>query len=864
MRHPARRDGAPSAWKSSDDPGSAPGTPRPAHTPLALPPLLVASGAAALAYEVLWARDWALLYGSTAVGTAVVLAAYFAGLAAGSALVAGVAARRRDLRLFAMLELAVAAAAVVYVALRPALADAVVELVRTVPAALLPVARVAFALVVLGAPSALLGATLPAAAAVVSPGDGAAAGRLYAWNTLGGALGALVCAFAAIRVLGVRGTFFASAAVDAAVGLVALAVARSAPPAPTPPAATAAPGASRRALALAATAGFVGLADEVLWTRGLAGVLSNSVYSVALVLAAVLIGLVAGTRLGVRALREERRIAARLGLAFILLALATVGSLVALRMLPALSTRLIAAARVTGPGAGLVLEATLALLVVLVPSVCLGAVFPLVLALARAAAPGRTMARVLAANTAGGIVGALAGAFVVLPALGLGGGLLLTATVALVAAATTGAWSPLGWLAVAAVGVAGVMTPTVHLPWRQAGTEEVVFYRDGATATVMVTRDAEGRKRLRVNGQYSLGGTAGLLLERREAHLPLLLHPGPERMLLLGVGTADTAGAALAHPGLEVDGVELVPEALAAATLFAPENGGALANPRAHFVVDDARTYLRATRTTYDVILSDLFLPWTAGTANLYSLDFYRLGLARLRPGGAYWQWLPLHQLAVRDLEAIAASFVAAFPHVELWVAYHRAATPIAALVGSAAPLALDRDRLRARLADPTLATALAQAGVDDPDDVEILYVTDGRRLAPALAGVAPVTDDRPRLEFTAPAAYFHQQDLGRAALAWVAARLDPTPRDGAPFALRATLLEAQVALLAGDGPGELRAYLAAREIAPGVRAVRVALASIGTERLAAGDRRIALLVADALRGTREGDALGRALAAPR
>jgi len=862
MRHPARRDGAPGAWKSSDDPGSAPGTPRPAHTPLALRPLLLASGAAALAYEVLWARDWALLYGSTAVGTAVVLAAYFAGLAAGSALVAGAAARHRDLRLFATLELAVAAAVLGYVALRPALPAVAVALARTVPAGLLPVARVAFAFAVLGVPSALLGATLPAAAAVVPAGDGAEAGRLYAWNTLGGALGALLCAFVAIRVLGVRATFVTSAAVDAVVGVVALAVASSGA---TSGASAPVPARSScRALVLAGTAGFAGLADEVLWTRGLAGVLSNSVYSVALVLAAVLIGLVAGTRLGVRALRDDRRIAARLALAFILLALATVGSLVALRALPTLSTRLIAAARVTGPGAGLALEAALALVVVLVPSLCLGAVFPLVLALAGAASPGGTVARVLAANTAGGIVGALAGAFVLLPALGLGGGLLLTATVALVAAATTGVWRPLGWLAIAAIGVAAVVTPTVHLPWRQAGSEEVVFYRDGATATVMVTRDGEGRKRLRVNGQYSLGGTGGLLLERREAHLPLLLHPAPGRMLLLGVGTADTAGAALAHPGLEVVGVELVPEALAAAALFTPENVGALGQPRAHFVVDDARTHLLASRATYDVILSDLFLPWTAGTAYLYSFDFYRLGLAHLRPGGAYWQWLPLHQLAVRDLEAIAATFVAAFPHVELWVAYHRAATPIAALVGSATPLTLDRDRMRARLADPTLAAALAQAGLDDPDDVAILYVTDGRHLAPALSGVAPITDDRPRLEFTAPAAYFHQQDLGRTALAWVAARLDPAPRGGTPFALRATLLEPQLALLAGDGPGELRAYLAAREIAPGVRAVRTALASIGRDRLAAGDRRIALLVADALRDTREGDALGRALAAPR
>ena len=367
---------------------------------------------------------------------------------------------------------------------------------------------------------------------------------------------------------------------------------------------------------------------------------------------------------------------------------------------------------------------------------------------------------------------------------------------------------------------------------------------------------------LRVNGQYSLGGSAGLLLEERQAHLPLLLHPRPTRLLALGVGTADTVGAALAHPGLRVDAVELVPEVLAAAAVFVRENRGALADPRARFVVDDARSFLLAAPGTYDVILSDLFLPWTAGTAYLYSADFYRVGLAHLRPGGLYCQWLPLHQLAVPDLEAIVASFTAAFPHVQLWVAYHRSATPLAALVGSAEPLGADAQPLRARAAGATLAPALAAAGLADPRDLDVLYVSDGARLRTATAGVALITDDRPRLEFTAPAAFFHQEGLARAALAWVAARLDPRPAPigGASFALRAALLRAQLALLAGDGAGELGAYLDAFALGPEVPAVRAALAAIARERLAAGDRPLARRIANTLRGTPEGAALATAV----
>jgi spermidine synthase len=819
------------------------------RTDRAIAALLFVSGAAALAYEVLWARDWALLYGSTATGVTVVLVAYFAGLALGARVGGWLAGRGDSLRVYAALEVGAAVAVVVYLAARPALPGAAAWIARTTAPDLLPVVRTLFALAVLLVPATLLGATLPAATAALGDAGAIAAGRLYAANTLGGAAGAIVCGFVAVRTLGVHGTFLAAAGLDVLIAGVAMRLtARRAPEAP----AEAAP-ASGITLVAAAT-GFVGLAGEVLWTRGLAGVLSSSVYSVALVLAAVLLGIVLGAAVAVRVLRRTTAVARWLAIAAASLAIALVGSRFALSALPDVSLAAIRALGVRGPGAGLAVEALLALLVVLLPAVLLGTMFPLTLALAGSASPGSAMARVLAANTAGGIAGALAGAFVLLPRVGLGGGLFAAAALmATVAAATAPARGPrivaaIG--AIAALAIA-VVAPPLHLPWRAPSADRLLFYRDGATATVMVTADPRGQKRLRVNGQYSLGGTDGLLLESREAHVPLLLHPRPTRVLHLGVGTGDTIGAELTHPGVTVDGVELVAETLAAAALFAPENHGVLGNPRAHLVADDARSYLLASDASYDVILSDLFLPWTAGTASLYSLDFYRLGLAHLRSGGLYCQWLPLHQLAVTDLEAIVATFTTVFPHVGLWVAYHRSATPLAALVGSATPLATTADGIRARLADPTLAPALAAAGLDSSLDLASLYVTDASHLRAATAGTAPITDDRPRLEFTAPAAYFHQEGLGRAALGWVAARLDPTPvawEPRATFALRRALLGAELALLDGDGPGELKAYLEAFTIAPETPGVRRALVAIGRDRLAAGDRGTARVIGDALR----------------
>src|SRR5262249_31366164 len=151
--------------------------------------------------------------------------------------------------------------------------------------------------------------------------------------------------------------------------------------------------------------------------------------------------------------------------------------------------------------------------------------------------PSVTMAGPLAASTAGGIVGSLAGAFVLLPGLGLGGGLLLLAAALLALAAGLASPAPPLLAARAPPGPrpAAVPAPPLPFPGRSGPTARVLHSRDGPTATVLVTADAHDRRRLRINGQYSLGGGDGLFLERREGLLPVLLHPDPRRLLHLGV-----------------------------------------------------------------------------------------------------------------------------------------------------------------------------------------------------------------------------------------------------------------------------------------------------------------------------------------
>src|SRR5258705_9524935 len=136
-----------------------------------------------------------------------------------------------------------------------------------------------------------------------------------------------------------------------------------------------------------------------------------------------------------------------------------------------------------------------------------------------------------------------------------------------------------------------------------------------------------------------------------QAHIPLLLHPQPQRIAFLGLGTGITAGGALFHPGLNIEAVELVPEVVrVAADYFATENGNFCTQPYARLIIDDARNFLRGSRATFDVIITDIVVPWQQGEAALYTIEHFAAARRRLNTNGVFCVWLPTFQLGDTEL----------------------------------------------------------------------------------------------------------------------------------------------------------------------------------------------------------------------
>src|SRR5262249_31336986 len=144
--------------------------------------------------------------------------------------------------------------------------------------------------------------------------------------------------------------------------------------------------------------------------------------------------------------------------------------------------------------------------------------------------------------------------------------------------------------------------------------------------------------------------------------------------------------------------VEVVPEvADAARAQFAAWNGGLLDRSDVHLVVDDGRRYLARTPEHFDVIVSDLFIPWHAGGGSLYAREMYEIVAAHLAPDGIFCQWLPLYQLTQEEFDIIAHTFLSVFPNAGVWRADFYPNRPVVGLIAHRG-VPVDLERVGARV----------------------------------------------------------------------------------------------------------------------------------------------------------------------
>jgi spermidine synthase len=761
--------------------------------------LFFLSGAASLIYQVLWTRQLTLVVGSSTFAVSAVVTAFMAGLALGARYFGARADRTaRPLRLYAALEVGIAACALLLpLAVRAfgALNPALYEWAEGRPW-LLAGARLVFSFGLLLAPCTLMGGTLPVLMRFIARAPeqfGRDFGLFYGMNTLGAVTGCLLTGFWLLGRFGLAATSGVAIGVNLLLAAAFLwmdsqsgalgkgkddAEAQSAQRLaenPVQPSSSTIGGADRVAgggertvVAVAVLSGFTLLALEVLWTRALVHAMWSTIATFTLVLAVLLLALATGSFLVARLEASgpsaaPEQLLARLALVELLFTAALLAEMPMLGNLFAANGFFVMRFGYQAP-----LYGKLATLFVLlfVPATLGGMVFPLcVQALrGRIGGIGGSLGRLYLWNTLAAACGALAAGYGLIPLAGVAYSYLALAVLhGLVAAAIGMVAAParrLLWLAalpvalIAAVWMGRVHTrpdlfgdPAMRDP--RAGFE-LLAYREATDATFAVFRRAPTDERF-----LFINGFAAATVQRSSdympmmAHLPLLLHPAPQRVLVIAFGTGQTAGAAALHPIERLEVVDISREVFELAPYFSAANHDVLRNPRTRTHVEDGRNFVEAVREQYDVITSEPMPPKFAHMVNFYTREYYRAARARLTPRGVICQWLPFHLMSEADAKMIAATFLEVFPHSTLWVI-----RGTGLLVGTMEPVAVPPADLAARLRVAAVHADMARMKFETEEDLLKLYGLDAPGLRALTAGSPIITDNNPYLEFSPDETY--------------------------------------------------------------------------------------------------------------
>ncbi|MCM8813621.1 MAG: fused MFS/spermidine synthase [Candidatus Omnitrophica bacterium] len=761
------------------------------------------SGAAGLMYEVVWAKYMALLVGGTAYAHALVLAVFMGGLAVGNAFLG----RRVDrssspLRLFAWFEFGITVWGVSSHYLFMVARDFLTGSARQGgwPALFFYSTACAAGVLIMAPATILMGGTLPALSKWLIrafAARGQCVARLYAVNSIGAVVGTGLAGFLFIRAMGLAATVTLAAMLNFFSALISRTVCAreesAAGPENSPAGVSAAPPAgyvnSRRVTAVIAggifLSGFTAMSYELVWTRLLSMIFGSSTYAFSLMLMAFISGISIGAAVMSRYMPPESRTLSWFAWIQAAIAVCVALTVPCYGLLPLLFFKIRA---LLSPVAGAMpwyfgAMFLFCFILMLVPTILLGMTLPLAsrCAIDDLRVAGRRIGNVFAANTAGNICGALFCGLLLIPTAGLRAalnmGIVINAAtaVAVFVAVRVGVPNKTSVrcgvaLAAGAIGFTMIVPawdPAAFAlqPFRARGfvdgraafeqakrSSRVIFAKDGATATVVVTESPAGERALLINGKPDASTRGDLPSQILFGQIPLLIKDTAAQVLVIGFGSGITAGSVLRHPVAAVDVVEISPEVLEAGRLFAAANHDVLQDPRLQAHIEDAKIYLQRTAKKYDVIVAEPSNPWMSGVADLFSEEFFLECRRHLREGGIMAQWVQGYELTDATFEVIMRTFLQCFPEVSVW----NTGINDYLLFGSEQPLSLDVAALTARMAAEPVRQELARVQMEGVPALLTLQMA-GNDFTRKMVWEKGVTNSLyyPTLEFDAPLGLF-------------------------------------------------------------------------------------------------------------
>jgi spermidine synthase len=291
------------------------------------------------------------------------------------------------------------------------------------------------------------------------------------------------------------------------------------------------------------------------------------------------------------------------------------------------------------------------------------------------------------------------------------------------------------------------------------GKRELVYYGEGIGGFTTVTKSADALGNmifsLANSGKTDASSRGDMATQTLLAHFPMLFQKNPRAVMVIGLASGVTAGEVLCYPVEKLDVLEINDQVAAASKFFEPWNSHVLSDSRTHLIIQDARAHLQLTAQKYDVIISEPSNPWMAGLAALFSREFFALVNDRLTDEGIFVQWMHAYQMDWETIAMVGRTFAEVFPNSLLLNTAPSGGGNDYLLVGFKG-----QNGLNLKYADQKRADVQKSKNVVLKDP-RLLYRLLVSQNLPKLFGPGQIhTDNRPRLEFTAPKLMYSSDQL--------------------------------------------------------------------------------------------------------
>ena len=433
--------------------------------------------------------------------------------------------------------------------------------------------------------------------------------------------------------------------------------------------------------------GFSVLSMEVIWTRIQVQYFSATVYSFSIMLLSVLLGIYSGSNLAKKFIDRHKNLTDLYLNLMLALGISICFTGLLIYVLPGFYLKIVFALHSLFDNYNywhwitIITKTICASLFIFIPCIISGILFPVAVKISSYShnSIGKTSSMIYFWNTVGSVFGPLITSFALIPILNLEGA-YYSISLFIIISAILFKFKQIKVLVISdvllIVTVITIIVIVKFIPDKIVANysfiendTELIFHEEGNAQTISLLKNNKNQTIFMIDGNIEADNSPTQMKHFIiKGHLPLILHPQPENILVIGLGMGITLNAIGNYPSVKmIDLVELSPQVIKAQKYLININNDVLNNDKLNIIVDDGRNFLSATKKKYDMITIDPIHPRISGVGTLYTDEFYKQVKSHLTHSGIYIQWMPSYQMSPYSFKLAVNTFITNFPNAFLW-----------------------------------------------------------------------------------------------------------------------------------------------------------------------------------------------------